>query len=372
MVDKFSKALHKGGKWLGSTKRKQSGRKWRTIKTRVDTLRQLIDYCGKPLSKITQQDVDSLMNHIGEIREDGTYNNHVRSLKLFFRWPGWTGDNLAEDLVEKHGNGNKLPLDNLLTQDDIKALVSVTTKQRDRALIMLFWDSGARLGELMGLKIKHITFDNFGGVVFVNGKTGQRRIRLIDSVPDLKLWLDQHPDRDNPEAPLFVSLWKGYGSQLSEEQAYWIVKQAEKRARTGKDVSPHKFRHARLTDLVIKGINEPTLRKIAGWEDDSKMASIYVHLAGVDVDDAILKAEGIKKKKDEKIVSTLAPRICPFCKQENPFSAKWCNCGKPLDMETAIEAEDDLRAKVEMLETTVKTMQEWGKALMKRRKNSRG
>jgi len=35
----------------------------------------------------------------------------------------------------------------------------------------------------------------------VKGKTGMRRIRLIESVPDLQHWLVVHPERENPGAP---------------------------------------------------------------------------------------------------------------------------------------------------------------------------
>jgi len=50
-----------------------------------------------------------------------------------------------------------------------------------------------------------VQFDKYGAVVIVNGKTGMRRIRLIECVPDLQLWINMHPLRDDPKALLFIT-----------------------------------------------------------------------------------------------------------------------------------------------------------------------
>lgn len=66
-------------------------------------------------------------------------------------------------------------------------------------------DSGSRIGEKFWGQINHVSFDKYGAALIVSSKTRMRRIRIIDSVPDLQLWLNQHPDRDNIQAPLFVT-----------------------------------------------------------------------------------------------------------------------------------------------------------------------
>jgi phage FluMu protein Com len=61
------------------------------------------------------------------------------------------------------------------------------------------------------------------------------------------------------------------------------------------------------------------------------MASIYVHLSGRDVDNALLKVHGIKKP-EEKEESQLNPKKCPRCQEINQFTNKFCNrCGMILD-----------------------------------------
>jgi hypothetical protein len=67
------------------------------------------------------------------------------------------------------------------------------------------------------------------------------------------------------------------------------------------------------------------------------MASIYVHLSGRDVDNALLKVHGIKKP-EEKEESQLNPKKCPRCQEINQFTNAFCNkCGMILDKK--LEAE---------------------------------
>jgi integrase len=77
---------------------------------------------------------------------------------------------------------------------------------RDKALISVLYESGCRIGEILSLKIRNVEFDNNGAVLIVNGKTGQRRVRLIHSVPRLMAWLEHHPKNNDPDTSLWVCL----------------------------------------------------------------------------------------------------------------------------------------------------------------------
>jgi len=50
-----------------------------------------------------------------------------------------------------------------------------------------------------------------------------RRIRIIDAVPDLQLWLNMHPRDDAPNAPLWIT---PKGGALSYTQAHAICTKA--------------------------------------------------------------------------------------------------------------------------------------------------
>lgn len=75
------------------------------------------------------------------------------------------------------------------------------------------------------------------------------------------------------------------------------------------------------------------------------MASIYVHLSGRDVDNAILKVYGMNQNENDKEESALKPKDCPRCSEYNQATNKFCfKCGMPLDKETMLRlVEKDLQ-----------------------------
>jgi len=69
------------------------------------------------------------------------------------------------------------------------------------------------------------------------------------------------------------------------------------------------------------------------------MAATYVHLSGRDVDNALLKLQGLVQTEETKS-EKLNVQVCPRCKDHNSPISKFCTkCGLPLDegMITKIE-----------------------------------
>ena len=83
-------------------------------------------------------------------------------------------------------------------------MIEAAEHPRDKALIASLYESGCRVGEIAALRISHIHFDEYGAYMIVKGKTGSRRIRLVFSAPILASWINVHPQKANPEAPLWV------------------------------------------------------------------------------------------------------------------------------------------------------------------------
>jgi phage FluMu protein Com len=103
-----------------------------------------------------------------------------------------------------------------------------------------------------------------------------------------------------------------------------------KKAGIHKKTNFHNFRHSRATYLA-NHLTEAQMKEFFGWVQASDMASIYVHLSGRDVDNALLKVYGIKKPEEQE-ESQLNPKKCPRCQEINQFTNVYCNrCGTPLD-----------------------------------------
>jgi integrase len=101
-------------------------------------------------------------------------------LKKFFRWLRNSEDYPEEVkwIKARVKNSNpKLP-EELLTEDEIRRIVSAAENPRDKTLVLVLYETGCRIGELLSLRIKNIQFDEYGALLLLSGKTGQRRVRV--------------------------------------------------------------------------------------------------------------------------------------------------------------------------------------------------
>jgi hypothetical protein len=232
----------------------------------------------------------------------------------------------------------------------VKRLVESASHPRDKGLILVLYESGCRPGEILTLRIKHVQFDEYGAVLIVNGKTGHRRVRIIASAPALATWMDNHPHKNNPESPLWVSIGvRNNGSILKYGAAKDVLKKLAVKAGIRKRIYPYLFRHSRATRLA-NALTDAQLKQLFGWVQDSRMASTYVHLSGRDVDSALLKLHGIQINDEEK-QEKFGVVLCPRCKNKNSPASKFCNaCGLGLHMKFVMEL-DDARIKADRLMT---------------------
>jgi integrase/recombinase XerD len=151
----------------------------------------------------------------------------------------------------------------------------------------------------------------------------------VEGAQNLSAWLNHHPLKNDINAPLFVTI-KLIGKppahiRLAEHGIAAVIQKTAKNAGITKHIYPHLLRHSRATHLAAKGLNEPTLRNIFGWKKASTTPSLYIHLSGVNTDDAILKVHGLSNNKDEQ---TYEMDKCPRCKtvvKKNDSRCYKCN-----------------------------------------------
>ncbi len=228
---------------------------------------------------------------------------------------------------------NKLMPEEILTKEEVLRIVDFCDNVRDKAIVSILYEAGLRAGELLSLKLKNVIFDNYGAILIVDGKTGRRRIRIVASAKLLAKWIEQHPLKDNPEAPLWITKFNrkngnGKYSPLEYRGLVRIVKEASERAGIKKRVYPHLFRHSRATHLASV-LPESVMKKYFGWAMDSRMIQTYVHLSGKDVDKALLSLYGIEKIEPNG--NNIKMVKCPRCGALNPEFNAFCErCGSPL------------------------------------------
>lgn len=291
----------------------------------------------KPFEKVTKADIDGFLAKHQD--KSVNYLNGLRSmLSVFCQWLFniEKTDPLIKDLKRSRRINKKTEKD-VLSQEEILAMANAAENFRNRFLITGGYESACRKSEFIGLTIGDIELRDKHAVLHVDGKTGQRSVLLINSFPDLVAYLNHHPLKDDPKAPLFLN----HNGLAMNEQQYSslgnygfndILRKLAKKAGIKKKVYPHVLRHSKLTHLAQEGYTEVELRQMAGWTDKSTMADTYVHQTEQQVINKRLAAAGLIEMTEEQEKNELMkPHHCQFCNENNPAGLKYCgNCGRPL------------------------------------------
>ena len=154
---------------------------------------------------------------------------------------------------------------------------------RDRAIIEVFYSTGARISEVEGLRIKDIDFKN--GEVVVTGKGRKQRIVYLNKAA--VFWIDKYievrekllssrKDGYIRENHLFLNK---FGGKLSSRGIRYIVEKYIKKAIIGKKITPHSIRHSFATHLLEDGYDIRTIQELLG-HSDVRITMVYTHVAG--------------------------------------------------------------------------------------------
>lgn len=213
----------------------------------------------------------------------------------------------------------------VIPDDEIEKLIRGCSNLRDRLLVEVFSELGNRRGEMWNLRIKDVQFDEYSAILTLRGKSGTRRRRLYESVPDLRAWLNDHPLKSNPDAPLLLTM---NGEPFTDAQGiYQVIKRISKRI-LGHQINPHRFRHTRATK-DSSYFTDREMLKLYGWKKGETI-KVYSHLSMKEVDDKDLVLHGLKTK-EEILRPIMQTQRCPKCGESNAPIAMYCSkCGSVL------------------------------------------
>jgi len=324
----------------------------------VQRLTTIAVILGKDLDKTNQEDIEQLIRTFNaKDWAEWTKDNYRVTVKRFWRWlkglpRGKDPPETEWITIGKAQSRTVLPED-LLTKEETQKLIQTAEHPRDKAYVAVADESGGRPGEVLTMKVRSVTFDEYGAVIVVRGKKGERRIRLVASAPYLAAWLDIHPERENPNAPLWVNIGTtNHGCAYGYYAARKLLRELAERAHVRKRVNPYSFRHAAAT-YMANFLTEAQMCEYFGWKQGSKMPSIYVRLSGRDIDNRLLELHGLKPKHAERLEQTV--RICPRCEMKNASASRFCSrCGSALDIQAAIENDMRIRSAEQVMETLLK------------------
>ncbi len=282
---------------------------------------------------------------MGRPYKPNTISDHVVILKQFLLW---MIENQYIGLPEKKVKAIKTPRKDTLTKtssqllnpDEVTKLVNAARCSRDRAMFMTLYEGGFRPGEICQLTWGDLKFDSKGIAVNVNFKTGiTRYVRLVMAQKYIAEWRGDYPLPITQDSLVFLNerrqpvTWAAMARQ---------VQRIAKRAGITKHITPHLFRHSRITHLLREGASESVVKMMMWGSLNTDMLMTYAHLTGGDVDAEISRLYGLDTKMGEKS-ARLEPRICPSCNLINPPGEDYCRgCMEALSIQ-ALADEDAIR-----------------------------
>jgi integrase/recombinase XerC len=166
-----------------------------------------------------------------------------------------------------------------LDADQVASLLAVSGDEpleiRDRAILELFYSSGLRLAELVGLSLGDV--DAADRTVRVLGKGSKARVVPVGkkALAALRDWLAVRPELASPgEAALFVSR---HGHRISRRSVQARVSHWAKVQAVPTGVHPHMLRHSFATHVLESSKNLRAVQEMLGHASLST-TQIYTHL----------------------------------------------------------------------------------------------
>ena len=296
-----------------------------------------------------------------------TFSSYARStketiascLQRFWRWrfdqegaecPSWLRIKLE---AWKPTNGAS----DMLSVSEVARIAEGALNFRDRAWIWTLFNSGCRPGEIYQLRVGDVVPHDEGFIELrvqrEKGSAPEPAPVYEDAVPALLAWLNAHPAKGDPTAPLWVDLAGGTRARAATYRAmYKALESATRRAGVSKPVTPYALRRSRLTMLAKDPkISTSILERVAGWVPGSRVAQHYVLLSGKDVISALNNRYGIPTDGEGPREPSRSPLRCGRCKTLNPSGGTYCTtCGGPLTLPAVKEIESARTAELQLAE----------------------
>ncbi len=204
------------------------------------------------------------------------------AVKMFFRY--LAQERLIEEdvssLVESPRAAKTLP--EVLNTEEVEALlaapdVSTPLGMRDRAILEMFYATGARATEVAEMKVGDVNFEY--GFVLVRGKGGKERIvpvgrAALDALRDYLSGVRGALLRGKESDRLFVSRT---GRHIERQSLFNMVRKRALAAGISIDISPHMLRHSFATHMLAGGADLRAVQEMLGHSDIST-TQIYTHL----------------------------------------------------------------------------------------------
>lgn len=230
----------------------------------------------------------------------------ISSLRSFFKF--LTKEELIEenpmDFIDSPKAQKRIPV--TLTYEQVEAFMEKPDTAsyfgvRDRCVLELFYSSGLRLSELVGLNREDVDLQRLWMKVRGKGK----KERLVPITTKAAQWLKEylrHPEREVEtkthkaeidKRAIFLNKW---GKRITTRSIDRLFKEYFKLSGFAQEVTPHTLRHTIATHWLEKGMDLKTIQVLLGHESLST-TTIYTQVSAKVKKEVYEKTHPRAKKK---------------------------------------------------------------------------
>ena len=264
----------------------EAGNSRHTVENYLRDVRRLAEYAaGQGARGPDQVTAVQLREFIYFLKDLGlapaTIRRQISALRTYFRFLVGEG-HVARDPSERLETPKQWrTLPAVLSVAEVEKLLEPASEEplamRDRALLEFAYATGARVSEVVGVKLQDLVYEE--GLVRVFGKGAKERVvpigrRALGAVALYAREVRPSLDRGKGKGVLFLN---ARGTPLSRVGAWGIIKQAARRAGLTKRVTPHTLRHTFATHLLEGGADLRAVQEMLGHVDLST-TQLYTHV----------------------------------------------------------------------------------------------
>ncbi len=252
-----------------------------------------------PALTLTDADADLVRGWAMSLMSIGqkatSVNRKLSSLRTFYKYLLKKREISVSPMQNIHGPKRTKPLPQFVREADMDRMLCAIAQGdtwqeiRERTILQLFYETGIRLSELVGLNIGDIDFGR--KIIKVTGKRNKQRIIPIGDglAKCLKAYTCKREEQFqdyNWQSPLFIT---DKGERVYPGWIYRLVRKKLSQVVTLKKRSPHVLRHTFATAMLNNNAELGAVKELMGHESVST-TQVYTHTTFEELKKAYSKA----------------------------------------------------------------------------------
>lgn len=263
-----------------------------TLKAYQEDLEQFVAYGENVYKELTPDRIDAglVRDWVTELMDRGyapaSVNRKLSTLRSFFRFLLRKGEVEKNPLRKVVGPKRKKALPVFIKEQKMDQLLDETDFGegykgcRDRMIVEMFYETGIRLSELIGLNDVDVDFSE--SQIKVTGKRNKQR--LIPFGEGLKESMLGYLSVRNEAVPIRTGAFflRENGERLTRSIVENVVKRSLSKVTTAKRRSPHVLRHTFATIMLNHNAELGAIKELLGHESLAT-TEVYTHVSFEDL-----------------------------------------------------------------------------------------